>query len=278
MEILTYNFFQNAIIIGMLASVACGIIGSFVVVKKISFISGSIAHSSFGGIGLAYFLGFNPIIGAIVFSLLSALGIGVVSEKFKAREDSMIGAMWSLGMAIGLAFIYLTPGYSADLFSYLFGNILMTTSIDLILVIILDIFIIISVIAFYRWFIAIIFDKEFAVVTNIAVFPIYLFLLCLIALSVVILIRIVGVILVIALLVLPAATAQIFNKNFKKIILWSILFGNLFTISGIFLSYFLNMPSGPAIVFVSSFVYIVFLLLNKFFNSNSMSNFKFSLK
>ncbi|MEA2088250.1 MAG: metal ABC transporter permease [Patescibacteria group bacterium] len=274
MEIFSYVFFRNAIIIGMFASVACGIIGSFVVVKRISFISGSIAHSSFGGIGLAYFLGFNPIIGAIVFSILSALGIGVISEKFKAREDSMIGAMWSLGMAIGLAFIYLTPGYSADLFSYLFGNILMATNIDLILAIILDLFIIISVIAFYRWFVAIIFDKEFATVTNIAVFPIYLFLLCLIALTVVVLIRIVGVILVIALLVLPSATAQIFNKNFKKIILWSILFGNLFTISGIFLSYFFNMPSGPAIVFVSSFVYIMFLLLDKFFKTTYNFNLK----
>jgi len=137
MDILTYNFFQNALIIGILASIACGIIGPFVVAKRISFLGGSIAHSSFGGIGMAYFLGFNPLIGAVIFSILSALGIGAVSKKFKNKEDTIIGAMWSLGMAIGLVFIYLTPGYSADLFSYLFGNILMTSSVDIILAIIL---------------------------------------------------------------------------------------------------------------------------------------------
>lgn len=264
MDILAYNFFQNALIIGILASVACGIIGPFVVAKRISFLSGSIAHSSFGGIGMAYFLGFNPLLGAAIFSVLSALGIGVISKKFKNNEDATIGAMWSLGMAIGLVFIYLTPGYSVDLFSYLFGNILMTGSTDIILAIILNIIIIISVLAFYRWFAAIIFDEEFAEITNIAVFPIYLFLLCLVALTIVILIRIVGVILVIALLTLPAATARIFNKTFRKIILYSILFGCLFTTAGIFLSYYLNLPSGPMIIFVAVFVYVGFLIGEKF--------------
>ena len=265
MEILQYTFFQNAILIGILASIACGIIGPFVVAKRISFLGGSIAHSSFGGIGLAYFLGFNPLIGAVIFSILSALGIGVVSKKFKNHEDATIGAMWSLGMAIGWVFIYLTPGYSSDLFSYLFGNILMTSSADIILAVILNIIIIISVLALYRWFVAIIFDEEFAEVTNIAVFPIYLFLLCLVALTIVILIRIVGVILVIALLTLPAATAQTFNKTFKKIILWSILFGCLFTTAGIFLSYYLNLPSGPMIIFSAVFVYMGFLMGGKRF-------------
>ncbi len=266
MEILTYNFFQNALIIGILASIACGIIGPFVVAKRISFLGGSIAHSSFGGIGLAYFLGFNALIGAGIFSILSALGVGIISKKFKKNEDAIIGAMWSLGMAIGLVFIYLTPGYSADLFSYLFGNILMTSSVDIILAIILNIIIIISVLAFYRWFTAIIFDEEFAEVTNIAVFPVYLFLLCLVALTIVILIRIVGVILVIALLTLPAATAQTFNKTFQRIILWSILFGCLFTTTGIFLSYYLNLPSGPMIIFTAVFVYVGFLMRDKIYN------------
>ena len=263
MDILAYNFFQNALLIGILASIACGIIGPFVVAKKISFLSGSIAHSSFGGIGLAYFLGFNPLVGAAIFSIISALGIGVVSKKFKKNEDAAIGAMWSLGMAIGLVFIYLTPGYSADLFSYLFGNILMTSSADLLLAVILNIIIITSVFVFYRWFSAIIFDEEFAEVTNIAVFPIYLFLLCLVALTIVILIRIVGVILVIALLTLPAATAQTFNKSFRKIIFYSIFFGCLFTTTGIFLSYYLNMPSGPMIIFVACLVYAGFLISSR---------------
>ena len=266
MEIFTYNFFQNALLIGILASIACGIIGPFVVTKRISFLGGGIAHSSFGGIGLAYFLGFNPLIGAVIFSILSALGIGAVSKKFKNRDDTIIGAMWSLGMAIGLVFIYLTPGYSADLFSYLFGNILMTSSADIILAVTLNIIIIASVFAFYRWFTAIIFDEEFAEVTNIAVFPIYLFLLCLVALTIVILIRIVGVILVIALLTLPAATAQTFNKTFQKIIYWSILFGCLFTTAGIFLSYYLNLPSGPMIIFTAGCVFVGFLIRDKIYS------------
>jgi len=144
----------------------------------------------------------------------------------------------------------------------------MTSSVDIILAIILNIIIIISVLAFYHWFTAIIFDEEFAEVTNIAVFPIYLFLLCLVALTIVILIRIVGVILVIALLTLPAATAQTFNKTFQKIILWSILFGCLFTTTGIFLSYYLNLPSGPMIIFTAVFVYVGFLMNERFIRKN----------
>jgi zinc transport system permease protein len=255
-EILSYSFFQNALLIGLLSGIACGIIGSFVVVKKISFISGSIAHASFGGIGIAYFLGFNPVLGALLFSILSALSIGVISYKNKSQEDASIGAIWAIGMAIGLVFIYLTPGYAADLMSYLFGNILLSTQSDLFYVFILDIFIIISVGILFKWLMAIIFDEEFSRVTNIPVFSLYLFLLVLVAMSVVVLIRSVGVILVIALLTLPASTAQLLSRRFKNIIYIATILAVFSNIFGIFLSYYLNLPTGPVIIFIAAILYI----------------------
>lgn len=265
LEILSYPFFQKALIIGVFSGIIAGIIGTFIVIKKISFISGSIAHASFGGLGIAYFLGVNPVIGAMVFAVLSSLGIGVVSKKSKTHEDTIIGAMWSLGMAIGIVFIFLTPGYAGDLFSYLFGNILLTTSGDLYLVFALDVLVVLSVVVFYKWFVAIIFDEEFAEVTNVKVLPLYLFLLSLIAISVVVLIKVVGIILVIALLTLPAATAQLFSKKFIGIMTWAVIISIISTVSGIFVSYYLNLPSGPIIIFIVALVYVVSLAVKSKF-------------
>ena len=266
LELFQYSFFNNALIIGVLSAIACGIIGSFIVVKKISFISGSIAHASFGGIGLAYFAGFNPVIGAILFSILSALGIGFINKNNKKQEDASIGAIWAIGMAIGLIFIYLTPGYSSDLMSYLFGNILLATSWDLYLVLILDLFIILSVSFLFKWLVVSIFDEEFATVSNIPVFPLYLFFLILVALSVVVLIRSVGVILVIALLTLPASSAQLISNNFKGIIKWAILLGIMENIFGIIISYYLNIASGPVIILLAALVYLVILIFKNIKN------------
>jgi zinc transport system permease protein len=263
MGIFEYPFFQNTLLIGVLSGIACGIIGSFIIVKKISFISGSIAHAAFGGIGLAYFLGFSPVLGAIIFSVLSALGIGFVNRKSKAQEDASIGAIWAIGMAIGLVFIHFTPGYAADLFSYLFGNILLSTTQDLWYVFSLDIFIVASVTFLFKWLVAVIFDEEFADVTNVPVFPLYLFFLVLVALSVVVLIKAVGVILVIALLTLPASSAQLLSKNFKHIISWAIVLAILESLLGILLSYHLNIPTGPMIILVAGIVYLIIFGLKR---------------
>ena len=257
LDILQYSFFSNALIIGILSGIACGTIGSFVVVRKISFISGSIAHASFGGIGLAYFLGFNPILGAILFSITSALGIGFINKNNKTQEDASIGAIWSIGMAIGLVFIYFTPGYAADLFSYLFGNILLSTSVDVWYILALDIFVVISVTILFKWLVAMFFDEEFAVVTNVPVFPLYLFFLVMVALSVVILIKSVGVILVIALLTLPASSAQLLSKNFKHIIFGAITLAIAENVTGIILSYYLDIPTGPVIILIAAIVYLM---------------------
>jgi zinc transport system permease protein len=263
LELFQYTFLNNALIIGILSGITCGIIGSFIVVKKISFISGSIAHASFGGIGLAYFLGLNPAFGAVIFSIISALAIGFVNKKSKDQEDASIGAIWAIGMALGLVFIYFTPGYAADLMTYLFGNILLNTSQDIYYIIILNLFIIISVIALFKWLVATIFDEEFALITNIKVFPLYLFLLVLIALSVVILIRSVGVILVIALLTLPASSAQLLSNHFKNIIYWAIFLAIFSNLTGILISYYINVPSGPIIIFTAAALYSIIYLLKK---------------
>ncbi len=260
LELLQYSFFTNALLIGVLSGIACGIIGSFIVIKRISFISGSIAHASFGGIGLAYFMGFNPVLGAVLFSVASALGIGFINKKNKVQEDASIGAIWAVGMAIGLIFIYFTPGYTADLMTYLFGNILLSSSEDLWFILALDLLIIVSVVILFRWLVAMIFDEEFATVTNVPVFPLYLYLLVLIALSTVVLIRSVGVILVIALLTLPASTAQLLSKSFKHIIVIAAALAVVSMWCGIILSYYLNIPSGPVIIMLAAGIYLAVLL------------------
>ncbi len=254
-EAFSYEFFRNALLVGLLASIACGIIGTYVVLRRISFISGSIAHSAFGGIGLGYYLGINPLFGAVVFALASALGIGIISRK--QRQDTAIGAIWALGMSIGILFIYLTPGYAADLFTYLFGNILMTSQSDLILILFLDLLIVFTVALFYRAFLAVTFDEEYAELLNLPVLFINLVFLSLIAFTVVILVRVVGIILVIALLTLPAATAELFSSDLKRMMLFASLIGMLSTAAGILLSYLLNLPSGPLIVFATAFLYLL---------------------
>ena len=229
------------------------------VIKRISFISGSIAHSSFGGIGVSYYLGANPLGGAVAFGLLTGLIIGVIRKKFKQQEDTLIGALWALGMAIGIIFVQLTPGYASDLFSYLFGNILLTTRSDIFLLFALNGVILLTVILLFRSLQAITFDEEYATILNLPVFPLYLILLGLVALTTVILIKVVGVILVIALLTLPAAAAKNISNDLAPLMAWATVFGVVSTITGIFLSYFLNLPSGPLIIFAITAIYGVTL-------------------
>ncbi|MFH1727907.1 MAG: metal ABC transporter permease [Pseudomonadota bacterium] len=271
-EILTYEFMQNAIIAALLASISCGIIGAFVVVKKIVSISGGIAHTSFGGIGLGYFLGINPFFMAIPFSLVAAVFIGLLKNKSRLAEDTTIGIFWSIGMAIGILFIGLTPGYTSDLTSYLFGNILTVPNLDLLLMLILNIVIIISIFFFYKEFFAISFDEEYAQVSGIKANMFYIFLLILISLTVIILIKVVGIILVIALLTLPAACARQFTYNFKKMIGISIGLGILFNLFGLLLSYHLDLPSGATIILVSAFVFLLILASKKIISSSNLKS------
>jgi zinc transport system permease protein len=263
-DFLQYGFIQNALIASILVSVACGIVGSYVVVKKIVSISGAISHAAFGGIGLGFFIGINPIVAAIPFSLFSAISIGLIKEKVKISEDTMIGILWSVGMAIGVIFINLTPGYAPDLFSYLFGNILTVPSSDLILMLILDIIIIFMVFLFHKEFLAVSFDQEYSKVVGVPAELIYILLLCIVALSVVVLIKVVGVILVIALLSIPAAISRQISYKMTHIMIISVILGMILTIMGIWLSYIFNLASGATIVLVLGLAFFISISVKKY--------------
>ena len=254
-EIFQYTFIRNAIIAAVLVNIACGIVGTFIVVKRIALLSGGISHATFGGIGLGYFLGINPIITAIPFSLASAFAIGVLSKKGKLSEDTAIGIFWTAGMALGIIFINLTPGYAPDLFSYLFGNILTIPITDLYIMLALDLVVVILVIVFFKELMAISLDEEFSAVIGIPNNVFYIMLLMLVSLSAVLLIRIVGIILVIALLTIPAAICRQFTYNIKNLIISSMITGTILTIGGLFLSYILDMTSGATIILLLTFAF-----------------------
>jgi zinc transport system permease protein len=259
LEILGYEFFRNALFAGILASIACGIIGSYVVVKRMVALSGGISHAAFGGIGLGYFLGFDPILGAVGFALAVSTGIGILREKAVQNLDTLIGAVWAAGMALGILFISLTPGYAPDLFSYLFGNILLVPQGDLLLMGVLALVIIGAVIIVYSPLLAVTFDEEYARVMNLPVTGLMLLLLGLTALTVVMLIRVVGIILVIALLTLPAAIAREYAGEMRRMMVLAVAGGMIFTFSGIWLSYLFDIPSGATIILVSVAAYLVVL-------------------
>ena len=248
MEILQYQFMRNAIVAAVLVSIACGVVGSYVVTKRIVSISGGISHAAFGGVGLGYLMGVSPVTTAIPFTVGAAISMGAVTRKTGISEDTAIGILWSAGMALGIVFINLSPGYAPDLFSYLFGNILMVTPIDLWTMLILDLIIISSAVLFEREFLALCFDEEYAEVLGVPVDTFYLYLLALVALSVVVLIKAAGIILVIALLTVPAAIAKNFSMNMKDIMVKATLTGVLTALAGLWISYEFNLSSGAIIV------------------------------
>lgn len=259
--LINQSFMQNAIIIGLLASVACGVMGSYVVVRRIVFISGGISHTVLGGMGIAYYYGYNPLHGAVISALIAALVIGFVSLRYNQYEDTLIGALWAVGMAVGILFIYKTPGYNVDLMSYLFGNILMVEKESVRLLAYLDGLIILSVLLFYKRFLAVCFDEEYSKLQGVGVVSTYLLLLCLIALTVVILIQVVGIILVIALLTLPAATARYYARSLVQMMIIASILGALFTTSGLIVSYEPNLPAGATIVVIAGLAYLLATVL-----------------
>jgi zinc transport system permease protein len=257
-----FEFMRNALAAGLLVSVACGIIGSYVVVNRVVFISGGIAHSAYGGIGIGYYFGFNPVVGAILFSLISAFSMGFVQRKTRQRTDTIIGVMWAVGMAIGIVFIDKTEGYKVDLMSYLFGSILTVPAGTLWLMFVLDVIILALVVAFYKELLAMSFDETFARIRNVPVDALYYMLLGMIAVTVVMLMRVVGLILVIALLTIPAAISNQWVKNLKTMMVLASFLGMIFTTLGLFLSYWLNLTSGATIILISGTVYLLSALLH----------------
>jgi len=264
LEALQFTFMRNALMAGVLVSIACGIIGTFVVIKRIVFISGGIAHAAYGGIGMGYFFKFNPVLGAVAFSIASALGMGVVQRKTHQRVDTIIGVMWAIGMAVGIIFVDLTEGYKVDLMSYLFGSILAVPSSDLVIMLVLDLIIIVLVALFYKELLAISFDETFATVENVPVDAIYMILLSMIGFTVVMMMRVVGLIMVIAMLTMPAAISGQFVKDMKKMMVLATILGVIFTTTGLWLSYFLNLTSGATIILVSGAVYLLSMSVGRF--------------
>lgn len=225
--------------------------------------SDGISHAAFGGIGLGYFLGLNPIYSAIAFSIAVAVGVGATSKKLGAREDTVIGVIWAVGMAVGIVFIRLTPGYVPDLFSYLFGNILTVPRSDLIVMLVLDLILVLTVGFLFKELLAISFDREFAQTLRLPVNLIYYILLTLVAFTVVMLIRVVGVILVMALLTIPAAVSEIFTKRLLHMMFGAAALSLLFTLLGLWLSYVTNLPSGATIVILAAAVFFVTMLYGR---------------
>lgn len=259
--ILEYEFFRNALLAGFFSSIACGIVGSFVVVKRMVSVAGGISHAAFGGVGLGYLLGLDPLVGAFSFTAAVAAGIGVLKEKAAQNLDTLIGAVWAAGMAIGIICIGLAPGFAPDLFSYLFGNILLVPGQDLLFMGFLTLVIVSVVFLFYRELQAVTFDEEYARVMNLPVTWLSLLFLILIAITVVMLIRVVGIILVIALLTLPAASVREHVSSLRSLILFSVAAGMVFSFAGLWLSYLLDVPSGATIILVGAAGYILSLLV-----------------
>jgi zinc transport system permease protein len=266
--LMTAPFLQYALIAGLGISVACGVVGTYVVVRRMSYMAGGIAHCTLGGIGLAMYLQkvhgltfITPLGGAVAAALLAALVIGFVSLRLQQREDTVISALWALGMAMGALFIYITPGFKEDLFSYLFGNILMVSPSDLWVILGLDVVVLTLSIAFYRPFQAICFDEEFARTRGLHVEFYFLLLLCLTALTVVLLVTVVGIVMVIALLTLPVAVAGQFADRLWKMMAISVALIVVYTTAGLALSYGPDLPSGAVIILLAGGVYLVSLLV-----------------
>lgn len=248
-ELFSYDFFQKAFLAAVFASISCGIVGSYIVSRRIVFISGGITHASFGGIGLAFLLGFNPLIGAVAFAVGSALGIQFFTKVARVREDSSIAIFWSLGMALGIIFVWMTPGYTPNLMSYLFGNILTVSIAELWWMFILNVVVILTFSLFYRHILYIAFDEEFARAAGLPVNLFNYLTITLVALTVVLNIRVVGIILILSLLTIPQATANLFTKDFKHLLILSSVIAFLGTLIGLFISYFMDIPSGATIIF-----------------------------
>lgn len=256
-DLLKYDFFQNAMLSTLLISISCGLVGTYIVAKRMVFISGGITHASFGGLGLAYYLGISPMFGATVFSILSALGILFLSESKKLREDSLIGIFWSAGMAIGILFIYLTPGYAPNLMSYLFGNILTVTRDQIIMSVVLCLLIILFFARFYRPLFYIAFDKEYSKTHHVHVNIIDVSITLIIALCIVLCLKLAGIILVISYLTIPQAIASLYYKNFKQLLIASALISTIGSLLGLFVAAELNIPTGATIVIC----FLVFFLI-----------------
>lgn len=256
-SIFQYGFIIKSLLGALFASITAGLAGTYIVTRRMVFLSGGITHASFGGIGIGYFAGFSPVAGAALFGILSALGIEYLSVRQKIREDSAIGILWAFGMAVGIIFIWLTPGYSPNLMGYLFGSLLTVTNAEIAALGILSLILILYFIVFYRTIIYISFDEEFARTYSSYVNTIKYITTSLIALTIVLNIRMAGVVLVISLLTIPPNIAMLLTRSYRRIILWAVISGFAGTATGYAVSYFAGIPVGATIIFTLVIIWVI---------------------
>ena len=260
-EILQYKLLANATLACLLFGIACGLVGTYVVCRRLVFLSGGITHASFGGIGMAYYLGADPIAGALLFAVASALGIEATSSGKRIREDSAIGLIWSLGMALGIIFIYLTPGYAPNLMSFLFGNILSVTSADLLWMGAVDAAIVAGFALFYRPILYVAFDRDYSRSQNMPTRLVSYAMAALVAVTIVMSIRVAGIVLLISLLTIPAVVANQLTQSFGRMLPVSTLIAVLGSFAGLYIGYRNDVPSGAVTIFVLTLTLIVVKLL-----------------
>ncbi|HJX29839.1 MAG TPA: metal ABC transporter permease [Thermoanaerobaculia bacterium] len=252
LEALSYEFMRNAVLAGLLAAVLCGMVGTFVVVKRLAFLSDGISHAAFGGMGVCYFLGVDPLLGAMAVAVLCALGLGAMDTETIRSYDAMIGVLWAVGLAVGIVFVYKTPGYAPNLMTYLFGNILLVSRHEIGVLLALAVSVLLILALFWKGVVAVSFDETFARVQGAPVRLLMTMLLTMIALSVVILIQVVGIILVVALLTIPPVIAMMLLKDLRAVLAVSTAIGIGITLGGLGLSFAYDLPSGPAIILLGA--------------------------
>ena len=265
-DILAYDFIQRALWACLLSGITCGIAGSYIVARRMVFLSGGITHASFGGLGIALYAGFSPTLGALIFAILSSLGIEFASRKGRMREDSAIGIMWSLGMAIGALFMALRPGYASDLTSYLFGNILLVDSGELVMLALLTLFMICGAVVMLRRIMYITFDEDYARSQGMSVTVVAYVMAIVVALAIVLSIKVMGIILLISLMTIPAVIANAITKDYRYVALLSAVIGVVGNIGGFVLSYNFNLPTGSCIIFILTITLICVKVLTLYFN------------
>ena len=262
-EALQFDFMQNALAAGLLASVICGIMGTLVVVNRIVFLSGGIAHAAYGGIGLAFYFKWPYLPGTIGFSLFAAMVMAAISYTAKHRADTIIGVIWALGMAFGIILIDMTPGYNVDLISYLFGSILTVPRSDLLIMAAIGVLMTVLVAYYYQDLLAMSYDEEFARIRGVPVKKLYFGLIGMLAVAIVLVIQVVGLILVIALLTIPPFIAEKYAKSLVQMMVASSFLGAVFTVTGLWLSYRFNLTSGASIIMVSGAFFLIFQVVDK---------------
>ncbi len=263
-EALQFEFMQNALIAGLLASVICGIMGTLVVVNRIVFLSGGIAHAAFGGIGLAFFFGWHYIVGTIGFSLLAAVVMAAITLKAKHRADTIIGVIWAIGMAIGIILLDLTPGYNVDLMSYLFGSLLTVPDSDIWMMLCVGLAIVGIIFYFYNDYLALSYDEEFAQIRGVRVKSLYFLMIVMLAVGIVMIIQVVGLILVIALLTIPPYIAERYSTSLPKMMIISSILSAIFTVTGLWFSFVFDLTSGASIIAVAGIGFLISLGIERF--------------